>query len=499
MEHIVKYLIESSIILGILTIFYRLILHDERIFRFNRFYLLLSLCLASVVPLIHLSNPVRNESQMEGFSYLLGSVDVYSTQFQEIVIPKIAQVQLFNWMYAFGVALLLVRLFYGFVQLGGLSRKATWSKVKGYRVANLPGRFNPFSFFNIIFVNQSLYSDDDLDKIMDHEMAHIQFKHSLDVLVVECLLIIQWFNPFAWIIQRLLKELHEFQADKEVLKRGTSVGQYKMLLLFQASGARLLPVNNFNQSITKKRFNMMTNNSLKKYGVFKALMALMVVSTVTFFFACDNEYSEEDVNNSELKGTESSLNDEIAYNVVEKMPEYPGGDMELRKFIAQNVKYPTEAQELGIQGRVYVSFVVGMDGVVKDIKVVRGVHETIDNEAVRVIGLMPKWEPGMQRGEYVNVNFTVPINFVLEGEEGSSLLKSDSSKNPLVIMDGNEISYEELQKMDPKMISQIDILKDSAAVAIFGEKGTNGVIKVKTKFAGSEKNSVHVVAYKSKK
>ncbi len=496
MEALVQYLLESSIILGVLTIFYRLVLHNERIFRFNRFYLLLSLFLASVVPFIHLSNPVGIEQHSEGFSYLLGSIDVYSTQIQKTVVPKIVKIQLFNWLYIFGVTLLIVRLFYGFVQLGGLSKKANWSKVNGYRVANLPGRFNPFSFFNIIFVNQSLYSDDDLDKIMDHEMAHIQFKHSLDVLIVECLLIVQWFNPFAWIIQRLLKELHEFQADKEVLKNGTSVCQYKMLLLFQASGARLLPVNNFNQSITKKRFNMMTNNSLKKYGVLKAVMALMVVSTVTFFFACDNEYSEEEgVNDVELKGAETSLSDEIAFYIVEKMPEYPGGEMELKKFIAQNVKYPSEAQELGVQGKVYVTFIVGKDGIVKDIKIARGVHESIDDEAIRVVGLMPKWEPGMQSGEYVNVNYTIPINFVLEGDEEAESV-TELTKDPLVIMDGNEISYDEMQKIDPEMVEVINIIKDSVAIAKFGEKGMNGVIEVKTKFADSNKNAVHVVAYK---
>ena len=104
-----------------------------------------------------------------------------------------------------------------------------------------------------------------------------------------------------------------------------------------------------------------------------------------------------------------------------------------------------KAQELGVQGRVYVSFVVAKDGSVKDAKIARGVHETIDEEAIRVIKSMPMWEPGMKQGEFVNVSFTVPINFVFDGESKTeSIVGSD--KQPLLIVDGNEINYSELEK-----------------------------------------------------
>ncbi len=496
METFVQYLIESSLVLGVLTVFYRLVLHNERMFHFNRVFLLLSLLLSAVVPLLHFTTPVNINNQMDGISYLLGSINVYSGQVQEAVVPAIVGFKMFNWLYLIGVILLLTRLIYGIVRLGGLSRSAIWTKIEGYRVADLPGRFNPFSFFHVIFVNRSLYTNEDLNKIMDHEKAHVRFKHSLDVLITEVLLIFQWFNPFAWIIRRLLKELHEFQADKEVLSKGTSVSQYKMLLLFQASGVRLLPVNNFNQSITKKRFKMMTNNSLKNYGAIKAIIAIMVVSSVTFFFACDNEYEEVGAEKieSQLKGTDNALDDEVAYTVVEKMPEFPGGFEELRKFIAINVKYPVKAQELGVQGRVYVSFVVAKDGSVKDAKIARGVHETIDEEAIRVIKSMPMWEPGMKQGEFVNVSFTVPINFVLDGESKTeSIVGSD--KQPLLIVDGNEINYSELEKIDPKQIESIDVLKEKSAIEKFGKKGENGVVIVNTKLTDAEKNAVHVIGY----
>lgn len=100
--------------------------------------------------------------------------------------------------------------------------------------------------------------------------------------------------------------------------------------------------------------------------------------------------------------------------IVEDMPEFPGGEMALRAYIANAIKYPVIAQENGIQGKVYVTFVVGKDGSVSNATIARGVDPSIDKEALRVVNSLPKWKPGKQRGKPVNVSYTVPINFVLQ-------------------------------------------------------------------------------------
>lgn len=100
--------------------------------------------------------------------------------------------------------------------------------------------------------------------------------------------------------------------------------------------------------------------------------------------------------------------------IVEDMPEFPGGEMALRTYIANAIKYPVIAQENGIQGKVYVTFVVGKDGSVSNASIARGVDPSIDKEALRVVNTLPKWKPGKQRGKPVNVSYTVPINFVLQ-------------------------------------------------------------------------------------
>jgi periplasmic protein TonB len=103
------------------------------------------------------------------------------------------------------------------------------------------------------------------------------------------------------------------------------------------------------------------------------------------------------------------------FTVVESMPEFPGGDAARMKFLQDNIKYPQMARESGIQGTVYVTFVVEPDGSVSDVRVLRGIGGGCDEEAIRVIKQMPKWNAGMQRGKPVRVQFNMPIKFTLQG------------------------------------------------------------------------------------
>ncbi|MCU4177777.1 energy transducer TonB [Carboxylicivirga sp. N1Y90] len=129
----------------------------------------------------------------------------------------------------------------------------------------------------------------------------------------------------------------------------------------------------------------------------------------------DTEMDDDtEVDFSDLAMDEEEADDAPVFFIVEEMPEFPGGEAELRKFIATSVKYPVIAQENGIQGRVYVSFVVNTKGKVTDVKIARGVDPNLDKEAIRVVNSMPAWKPGKQRGKAVKVSYTVPINFVLQ-------------------------------------------------------------------------------------
>ncbi len=129
----------------------------------------------------------------------------------------------------------------------------------------------------------------------------------------------------------------------------------------------------------------------------------------------DTEMNQDDeVDFSDIAVEDEEEEDAPVFYIVEDMPEFPGGESALHAYIAKSIKYPVIAQENGMQGRVYISFVISANGSVEDIKIARGVDPALDKEAVRVISKMPKWKPGKQRGKPVKVSFTVPINFVLQ-------------------------------------------------------------------------------------
>lgn len=195
------------------------------------------------------------------------------------------------------------------------------------------------------------------------------------------------------------------------------------------------------------------------------------------------------------------------FMVVEQMPEFPGGMSACLKFLADHVAYPNEAAEKKIQGRVIVQFVVMKDGSIANARVLRAVDPLLDAEALRVIGLMPKWKPGTQRGQAVNVKFTMPITFRLDkdstdmqpttagriaavsGDAKAKVLQnvlhvlraSEGKETPLLVVDGEEFSVSSLDKLSPDMFESINVLKDEDAINRFGEKGKNGVLLITTK------------------
>lgn len=220
----------------------------------------------------------------------------------------------------------------------------------------------------------------------------------------------------------------------------------------------------------------------------------------------------------EMEETEEPQ-EKVIFQVVEEMPEFPGGMGEAMKFLAKNIKYPVAAQQAKIEGRVIVQFVVERDGSISDIHTVRSVSPELDAEAIRVVSLMPEWKPGKQRGKAVAVKYTMPIMFRLQSpapknEEAASIqhinLKVDKDadsdnvdlvknhlrsrytgtkvhgaegKSPLIVVDGEVKGNgtDILSKISPGQIQSISVLKNEAAKAEYGDKAKDGVIKITTK------------------
>jgi len=170
---------------------------------------------------------------------------------------------------------------------------------------------------------------------------------------------------------------------------------------------------------------------------------------------------------------------------VEQMPQYPGGEEALIKFIKDNLKYPAASFQKGIEGRVTIRFVVGAEGAVSDVIVIRGLDSLCDQEAVRVVKLMPIWTPGQVNGKKVPVYYTLPVVYRLQ--KNTSLMVT-----PHLIVDGNSQPFSMLQdtlRLKPTDIKSIKMLKESDATAIYGALGKNGVIVVETKTAAAKRDS----------
>ena len=139
------------------------------------------------------------------------------------------------------------------------------------------------------------------------------------------------------------------------------------------------------------------------------------VETESIEVNAEDDKAEEVVIAAPVEAPVEEEEEEVVFVVVESMPEFPGGQPALFKYLSENVKYPVIAQDNGIQGRVICQFVVNKDGSIVDVEVVRsGGDPSLDKEAIRVIKSMPKWKPGKQRGKPVRVKYTVPVNFKLQ-------------------------------------------------------------------------------------
>lgn len=418
------YLLQVNFGLVLFYALYKLVCTRDTFFRSRRFILLLSLVLPFVLPLVD----VREWLESRDSLIMLTHFD-YSVVLPEIVVGSEAAEAgngvwvLSDWvkyLYLAGVLVLSVRFLVQACSLWHLILRTPEKTINDIRVKCLNGSSGPFSFFGWIFLNPATVKEDELDEILTHEMAHVKQRHSVDVLLAEMVSICCWMNPFAWLLKREVRLNLEFLADKRVVEAGFATKSYQYHLLGLAYSHKYGLSNNFNFSHLKKRIIMM--NKKKSNGTGRIKYALFMVPAFALLVAgntsCSQGASEKQDAKEETVVPEAVPTDsaakENAYDVVEQMPEFPGGMKELLKFLQDNVKYPESAMKKNVQGRVIVQFVVEKDGTPTEFNVVRSVDPDLDAEALRVLKTMPKWKPGMQRGEVVRVKFTVPVAFKLQ-------------------------------------------------------------------------------------
>lgn len=398
------YLLQSSFSFMLFYPFYMTQLKKETAHQLNRMYLLLAGFFSVTVPLFRFSFPAGNV----GKTFTLYLSPVLAGNNTKVTDSGIDPGFLLWVAYTTVSAALLIRFLWRLYQISKLGDYDSPVIIQGHKTILLDEGHSPFSFFNTIFLPKGNLTDPALSTLILHEEAHIKSLHSLDIILFEAITILQWFNPFVWLMKKELLAQHEFIADTEVINKGTDSGEYKTTLLaFALSPGGNSMTNNFN-SLLKRRLEMLAKEKSPRNAKLKFLLSIPLMLLVIIFFGMTN--GGRDLSTF----TEKSLQEEQPFTFADEMPTYPGGTDGLMRFISGNVVYPKAAKKAGTQGKVMLSFIVEKDGSLSNIKVEKGIGNGCDEEAVRVTKLMGKWNPGKQKGKPVRVKMVLPYQFKLQ-------------------------------------------------------------------------------------
>ena len=515
-----------AVLIALFYMFYRLMLARETFHRVNRLTLLLTAAASFVLPLciITLHKTVRMEAVpmvSVGNLQMEMAADA-GPEWWQVLLPAIFIIGV--------VATLGHTLMSMFRILMLIKRSEKHPQPDGITICMTSNdQIQPFSWMRYIVMSRRDYEDGN-PAILAHERGHIRLRHSWDLLLVDTLTALQWFNPAMWMLRQDLRAIHEYEADGEVLSLGINARQYQYLLITKAAGIGGYSLaNGISHSTLKNRINMMLHKKSERRSLLKLLALIPIVGLALALNArtvTDYVYDEPQkqqpvkkgkkagtikVNGQEIKVVEQddivTVEGEVeapaqespaddAFDVVEQMPEYPGGPKALMEFLNNNVQYPAEAEKAGIQGRVIATFVVEKDGSISNAKVVKSVDPLLDAEALRVIGAMPNWKPGMQNGKVVRVKYTVPLSFHLDGggeeidhlcREDGTIVEIDIEKGdttivkPLFIVDGKVMDGKKVYSINPKTIERYYMQNGQEATDKYGDKAKGGVILITLK------------------
>ena len=545
------YDLKVALLIAVFYMFYRLMLAHETFHRVNRIVLLLTAVVSYVLPLCVITyheTVVMHQAPLVTIEGLQATVyEPSSTPWWKIALPV---------LFIIGASIALGHTLCSLFRIIRLINHSEQHPQDDGTIVCVTGNadISPFSWMHYIVMNRSDYETHDA-AILAHERGHIRLCHSWDLILVDTLTALQWFNPAIWMLRSDLRAIHEYEAQ------GINARQYQYLLITKAGGIGGYSLaNGITHSALKNRITMMTNKTSKSSHLLKLLALLPIVGvtlalnaetvkdyvydepqkqvpvkkgkknaaiknngkTILQVVEAQDQKTEAEAPKSEQKQYEATLTYEIkedspqdVFDVVEKMPEFPGGVQELLGFLSKTIKYPAEAEKAGTQGRVIATFVVRKDGSISDARVVKSVDPLLDAEALRVINAMPAWIPGTQNGKPVNVKYTVPISFRLDGktkeapaavgiftptdsparevredhickEDGSIVamdvdMEKSTVLRPLFVVDGKIMDGKEVYAINPKTIERFYMQDGQEAIKKYGDKAKDGVVIITLK------------------
>ena len=507
------YILKSSVCLVLFYLFFRLLLSKETFHRFNRVALLGVLFFSLLIPCIEMTTRHQVEVQQAVLSIeqllMMAELNAITPEVGAVIqeVPSVSWIQIVLLVYLAGIVFFACRNICSLICLFRLIYSGRHEKLeKGITLVVHNRTITPFSWMKYIVISRKDLEENGRE-ILIHETAHICHRHSIDLLLADICIFFQWFNPGAWLLKQELQNIHEYEADETVINEGVNAKEYQLLLIKKAVGTRLYSMaNSFNHSKLKKRITMMLKEKSSPWARLKYLYVLPLAAIAVTAFARPEisekveEISAVKVNDlaeivqekvlqdtvkaskvvkkadSKVAAAEKKEEEEIViFEVVEQMPEYPGGMDALSRYLERKVADSPMKGKAG--GLVTIGFTVTEAGKVTNVQVLESDEPSLNKEAERIVSEMPDWIPGKQRGKPVPVRYSVPVRF--------GNIRFGLEKQPLILADGKEISMNAMEKMNPSEIESVSVLKDSASIRIYGKRGENGVILVTTKKTGT--------------
>ena len=407
-------LIELGVIHMALSLAYGLLLRREQDFSKMRFYLVASVLLALLIPLLKLPNPFYSVPQL-----------VYTPETLNLpVIPieAVSEVTPIDWgttlivsVYVAVSLVLLFKLWQGFRKILQLKRQSKTIKLQGQQIYVVGRDERSFSFFNWVFISENLLEDAETSSItLQHEKAHLRLKHSYDILLIELFKVCFWWLPSVWYVAKAIKQLHEYQADVYVLK-SCDVARYSSVLIsttLNKYGWGL--ASPFHDGLILKRLQMMKKQTKSlnpwKVGTLGSLLTFLFVA-----FACSETPTLAKNEGGAQEQAKFKL--QIGKQTVETQAKYPGGIDAFYSYLANEVRYPREARVAGLAGTVYTQFEIDKDGSITNVSVLKGIDDYLDQEAKRILKSSKPFDPATQQGKNVRVKKVLPVTFLLDPEK----------------------------------------------------------------------------------
>lgn len=398
MNSLVIFLFETSLSLSILLLAY-LCIRRSLSFQVRRFTLMLLPILSTAIYFIGNWNWAGVEPKLGGIRVELLPINIQGSMEVESGLNL-------HWIYIIGVIVFLLLLEFRLHKVVHIFRGKGWYKYRDCKVYTSDDS-DSFSFFNRIHLSSRLKSGE-RQVVLHHEYLHAQKKHSIDLLILEFIHAMYWFNPLIIWLKKELVAVHEFEVDEEMYAEHQS--NYLDQLLSQSLGSmyakQLLASKFFNKLTLSKRIKTMKTMKKRNHKTLLVLPVFMLALVLMSWDGASVANKMIDLSSFSKLSVESNGSSQ---SKPDKQAQFKGGQKALMEYMQENIKYPKGVEA---SGKVMVQFMVDTKGQVKKVKVTKSVHPKLDEEALRVIKSMPNWIPGEKDGKKVNTTLALPIQFV---------------------------------------------------------------------------------------